>query len=267
MPKRLFVTSPSIWRRFALVAIVFGLLGNTLLFPLPANAATTRLCKDGGDRSIGEANGYKPNSECDFYVTVFGCDWLSDKPRGWYDRLKCDEKVPPERPGYPGNKEQKPESCATHTHRIPADFTGLGLNIHYGWFRVERRVCFNDVKITRLPWQNVYLDLDDPVRVLGILSLKQREYSGYWEYWENHPQGLLNTFWEFSIRLETEEIRIPGFTIPGTNRRVGSFTLPKYNGEIERPAIRIISLANGCYYAAPGGGDDPICPPGSYGFK
>ena len=138
------------------------------------------------------------------------------------------------------------------------------MNIQYGWFRVERRVCFDNIRVTRIIHSKVFLDMDDPVRALNMLSHHQIEFDGAFEPWEGHPQGAMNTFWEFSIRLDTPEIRVPGFTIPFTERQVGSFTLPAYTGEIEKPAIRIISLANGCYFATPGGGDDPICPPGSY---
>lgn len=198
------------------------------------------------------------------YTLTDAPDKDGDKVANKYDACPS-QPGPASSDGCPSeDKEEKPERCATHTHRIPATFTDVGLDIQYGWFRVERRVCFNNIRVTKVTQSQVFLDLPDAIRALNILSLNQIQFVGSYEPWEGHPEGALNTFWQFSIRLSTPEVRIPGFRIPFTEERVGSFTLPAYNGEIERPAIRIISLANGCYYASPGGGNVPICPSGSY---
>ncbi|MEM8531230.1 MAG: hypothetical protein AAGF95_10335 [Chloroflexota bacterium] len=95
MLKRLFVTSPSIWRRFALVAIIFGLLGNVFLMPLPVSAAKEGHCDDGGPRSKGKGGGYEPGSECAYYVKI-GCKWLSDSPGGPKDDVRCAFDIPEE---------------------------------------------------------------------------------------------------------------------------------------------------------------------------
>ena len=98
MLSRLSIISACIWRYCALIALLFGLLGNTILFPMSTNAAEF-LCDDGGPRDTG-SSGYEPNSECAFYVTNYGCDWLSDTPAGPPDEISCDDSVPP--PGGPG---------------------------------------------------------------------------------------------------------------------------------------------------------------------
>ena len=171
----------------------------------------------------------------------------------------------PDPGGGGGNKGLKPERCASHTHRVPVDFgPAYRTNMQFGWYRVDRRVCFNNVQVTKVTQTFVFLDQPDPIRAMGIVSRQPMRRSSPFEPWGGHAYGSVNGFFEDSIRLKTGGVTIPRFTIPFTSRQVGPIDIRPYNGEIERPAIRIISLANGCYYATPGGGPTPICPPGSY---
>lgn len=99
----------SFWKGLALICIILGMLGSTLLVPTTTSAAQTVTCNDGSSSGIG---GYTSTSECAQYLQINDCIH-SDAPTGPIDTLTCNGTITPPPKGTP-----TPPACKNITLNV-----------------------------------------------------------------------------------------------------------------------------------------------------